>query len=646
MKKNTILKRFFSKPIAHYKALIYILITSLLCFGALGTIIYRSTDDTLITNYKDAVMDIAMIASEEINGDDFVRITCEEDAEYSQVMQYISKYQDTAMVKYIYTLKKLDENTLAFVVDADPSHEERAACGEEYEYLPSMRPAFDGSVCCSDSIETDRWGSYISAYAPIFSSDGTVAGIVGCDVETSYLKARLNVFKNTIVAMTSLFFFICFAIIYASYASMTKKDLLTGIWNYETLISYGNRLHKRNLLHNYTAIQINIKNFKLINSSYGSNYGDIVLQQYAVSLSGLLKKNEFIFRIGGDNFVILLNKKHEEHFREQAACINISIFINKTTETLQIFSRCGIYEIQKNDTIREVLDYTSMALKSSYNSISGDSIKFEKSMHESILQTTRILSDFHRALGVNEFVVFYQPKVNIETNTLCGAEALVRWIKNGKIIPPSEFISVLEKENNIAELDFYVFETVCKHICEWQQKGITPVRISSNFSKVHLANPEFAEKVLETVNKYNVDPDLLEIELTESSGYSNYNALTLFVNKMNDAHIHTSIDDFGTGYSSLSMLKDINVDVVKIDKSFLKQSDPDDAHQEKLLENIIKMINDLDRTVICEGIENKKQLNFLKNAECNIVQGYFFDKPLPHHEFELRLKNPGYGSNE
>ena len=300
----------------------------------------------------------------------------------------------------------------------------------------------------------------------------------------------------------------------------------------------------------------------------------------------------------------------------------------------------------KNDSVQDAINYSSVALKNARLSNNNFIIRFEKSMLESMVENNRIITDFRRAMSEGEFKVYYQPKVNISTNELCGAEALIRWIQDGNVTSPAEFVPVLENEGLITEVDFFVFETVCQHICEWEMKGIKPVTISSNFSKLNLANPNFADSILAIMKKYGVDPALLEVELTESSGYTDYEALIIFVDKMNRAKIRTSIDDFGTGYSSLSMLKDINVDVVKIDKSFLAKTNSDDIHQEKMLENVIQMINDLDRTVICEGIETEGQLDFLKKASCSVVQGFLFDKPLTHDEFELRLRSPHYNIDE
>ena len=172
--------------------------------------------------------------------------------------------------------------------------------------------------------------------------------------------------------------------------------------------------------------------------------------------------------------------------------------------------------------------------------------------------------------------------------------------------------------------------------------GIPLVKISSNFSKLHLKNNDFSSRILALLLRYDVDPKLVEIELTESSGYQDFEALTKFVDCMNAANVSTSIDDFGTGYSSLSMLRDLNVDVIKLDRSFFRNVDSEDTADKKMVENVIHMIQDLDREIICEGIETKQQAEFLKQVQSPIVQGFLFDKPLDREAFEKRMKKPVY----
>ena len=193
-------------------------------------------------------------------------------------------------------------------------------------------------------------------------------------------------------------------------------------------------------------------------------------------------------------------------------------------------------------------------------------------------------------------------------------------------------------------MSYISFEQVCKDLKSWMDEGYEIVKVSSNFSKLHLKNPYFAEDLVDIVKKYQIDTKYIEVELTESSGYYDLKALEDFVGKMNAVNISTSIDDFGTGYSSLSLLKDLDFNVVKMDKSFFRDLESGDRVNEKMVENVIRMVQDLDRDIISEGIETEKQAMFLKKLQAPIVQGFLYDRPLPHSEFEKRLKEPRYES--
>ena len=214
-----------------------------------------------------------------------------------------------------------------------------------------------------------------------------------------------------------------------------------------------------------------------------------------------------------------------------------------------------------------------------------------------------------------------------------GMTAALYALRSGKSV------MVLEKEGFVPELDIYVFDKVCQDIKHWEKEGFEPVRISSNFSKLHLKNPNFADDVLEIVDKYGVDHKYVDIEITESSGYSDFDALITFISRMKEAGISVSMDDFGTGYSSLSMLRDVDVDIVKIDKSFVDIVTKGDEIGTRFFRNVVKMIHDLNRDTVSEGVETRQQVDILKKTECHIAQGYYFDKPLPEQEFFERVKD-------
>lgn len=431
---------------------------------------------------------------------------------------------------------------------------------------------------------------------------------------------------------------VCFSIS----EEMVNVDSITGIANYDKFLEYGEKQFKKGDLSKYVLISTNIKSFKYINQQLGSEYGDVVLKEYARNIKEFLQKGEFVARQNSDNFIVLLGKNRVHDFLDMIALIIVRMSTRDGLKPILIESRCGLYEIEEGVSVQEAIDSVTVAIKETRNTGAADYIWFTTKMQDRELAAKKTLAMFQKALKDGDFKVYYQPKVDLTTHELCGCEALVRWERDGAIVPPMDFIPVLEEEGQIVDLDYYVFERVCKDISAWIEKGICPVRVSSNFSKLHLGNESFAEDVLEIVRKYNVDTQYLEVELTESSGYDDFEAMNRFVNRMRQEKIFTAIDDFGTGYSSLSMLKDLDIDVVKLDKSFLKGIAADDEKNEKMVENIIHMINDLNHSVICEGVETEKEAEFLRSVDCFTAQGYLYDRPLPHEEFEKRLMNPHY----
>jgi EAL domain-containing protein (putative c-di-GMP-specific phosphodiesterase class I) len=349
----------------------------------------------------------------------------------------------------------------------------------------------------------------------------------------------------------------------------------------------------------------------------------------------LLNKGEYAARNGADNFYVLLGKDTTDAF---IGAIN-PLAINADGElTINVYSRFGIFSIDDTTDIKESVSSALLAMNQARILKQTDIVWYNESSKQDMLHSMEIIAAFDDALKNDEFQVYYQPKVDLFKNRMCGAEALVRWIRDGRIMPPDEFIPVLEKENLITRLDFYVLTRVCMDLRGWLDAGLDPVTISSNFSKEHLSNPRFAEDVLEVLEHYFIPHDLIQAELTESSGYEDYNALNTFVSKMRDEGISTAMDDFGTGYSSLSLLRDINMDVIKLDRSFLRNIDMDDVKDEKMIANIVKMLHDLDKRVICEGIETEKQANYLRSINCHEAQGYLYGKPMPKKEFEKLSK--------
>lgn len=244
---------------------------------------------------------------------------------------------------------------------------------------------------------------------------------------------------------------------------------------------------------------------------------------------------------------------------------------------------------------------------------------------------------FPEAIKNEEFLVYYQPKVSLRNYSLAGAEALVRWKHGDKFIFPDQFIPVFEQGSEICELDFYMLEHVCRDIRRWIDEGRRVIKVSVNISRKHLAeDPQLLEHLMERIDKYDVPHEYLEIELTETSTEVGFEELKNIIDGLHQNDIHTSVDDFGIGYSSMNLIRELPWDVLKIDKSFLPKS-ASDGKQYVMFKHLISLAKDIGLDCIVEGVETIEHVKMLKENQCFLAQGYYFDRPLPVSEFETRM---------
>lgn len=246
----------------------------------------------------------------------------------------------------------------------------------------------------------------------------------------------------------------------------------------------------------------------------------------------------------------------------------------------------------------------------------------------------KILEDrLNKGIKNNEFVIYLQPKFYTNTGKIAGAEALIRWYRDGELVMPNIFIPILEKYELVTELDTYVLENICGLQQQWKKQGYNIVPISVNESRLHLYNENHINDLLDLVNKYNVQPNTIELEMTETTVVNNVELAKEAERNVHKLGFIVSMDDFGTGYSSFSMLKNINIDVLKMDKSFF-----DDVLESRrgkiIIEAVIEMSHKLNIKVVAEGIETKEQVEYLKNIKCDMIQGYYFEKPMTIEKFE------------
>lgn len=236
------------------------------------------------------------------------------------------------------------------------------------------------------------------------------------------------------------------------------------------------------------------------------------------------------------------------------------------------------------------------------------------------------------AIKNNEFVIYLQPKFYTDSGKIAGAEALIRWNKDGELVMPNIFIPMFEKYELVTMLDMYVLENICKLQQQWRKQGFKVVPISVNESRLNLYNENHISELIDLINKYNVQPNTIELEMTETTVVHNVELAKEAERNVHKLGFIVSMDDFGTGYSSFSMLKNINIDVLKMDKSFF-----DDVLESKrgkiIIESIIEMSHKLNIKVVAEGIETKEQVEYLRKIKCDMIQGYYFEKPITIENF-------------
>lgn len=247
--------------------------------------------------------------------------------------------------------------------------------------------------------------------------------------------------------------------------------------------------------------------------------------------------------------------------------------------------------------------------------------------------------DFEEGIENNEFKIFLQPKFDVKTEKIVGAEALIRREKEGRLIMPNAFIPEYERTGVITKLDMFVFESMCKKLREWEDKGYRVFPIAINESRRHLYNENHTNELEQIVKLYNVNPNLIELELTETVVVENIESAKEAERRVHALGFVVSMDDFGVGYSSFYMLKNINIDILKIDKSFSDEV-MEDKRGRIILDSIIDMAKKLQIKTVAEGIETKEQLEYLKQIGCDMVQGYYFEEPLQIKEFEQKYIVP------
>jgi diguanylate cyclase (GGDEF)-like protein len=422
---------------------------------------------------------------------------------------------------------------------------------------------------------------------------------------------------------------------------LKNTDSLTGGPSFESfrerLIDILKEPEERRL----AVISVDISNFRAVNDLLGHDEGNNILVKLADLLRRSVSSDEAYARKSADLFYMLLKFDSDSDIIDRIDTIVQDASYQITEFKLKLIF--GVYRIDDAEMdLRTILDRADLARRSIKSKNENRYAFFNDSMLSKIREEKDIENIMEDALERNEFKVYLQPKYDLQhRDVIIGAEALVRWFRGGKMIPPGGFIPLFEKNGFILKIDKFVFEEVCKQQKLWHSRGYEMRIISVNMSRVNISDENFVRDLYDICTKYNVPTKYFEIEITESIAFENLEALTRVINELKSYGFHISIDDFGTGYSSLNMLKDLSVDVLKIDRAFLNDSG-NSMRANNIISHVISLALSLEMKTICEGIETLEQATLLSELGCDMAQGYYFARPMPIEEYEKLL----YGEKE
>lgn len=595
--------------------------------------------------------------------------------------------QDTEAYEKIFSMPIFKGEGFVYIVSdsgeviAPPFHEKR------YQNLANVFPLLEGKVHTfsiqkdlakmkqdmldggEDSFEYEMERvKKILAYSPVGINQWYLLFVAPTEEIAEKANTVVRSALLISVLIVSVFTLLLILILFVDYKGKDKlmhlafDDAVTGYGNFSEFQMNVTNLLQREKQNNYALIYFDIDKFKIVNDIYGYKIGNKILRFIADIVNASLKDEEFFSRINGDRFIILMKYTQDNEIVERIKQMKEAITAYKENASwhYELIVKMGIYRIKEEGfaldalgrgepksgyfidcsnalsahNLNSMIDKAQLARQMIKNSSFNHFYAFyDRKIRNNILREKEIEADMQNALMNGEFVFYLQPKYSLSSQRIAGAEALVRWFPPGKrMMAPDLFIPVFEKDGFIITLDFYIFEQVCKKLRQWLNAGYQPVPIAVNLSRLHIYEQNMIDKTMNIIEKYNIPTRLIEFELTESAMFEKMDVLLEFGNKLKKLGFSIAIDDFGSGYSSLNMLKDISVDILKLDKAFFVTKDQERSN--KVIAKFIELSKSLNIKVVSEGVETKEQVDFLASIGCDMVQGYYFAKPMPIVEFE------------
>ncbi len=411
----------------------------------------------------------------------------------------------------------------------------------------------------------------------------------------------------------------------------TERDQITGLYNREFFYRYAAQFDSFHPDEATDAIVLDINHFHMLNERHGREFGNEVLRQVGQKLLEVIgEDNGIVCRRESDTYLVYC--LHREGFEDIIESVSLQM-----GEGYRVRVRLGVYpDVDKTIDMERRFDRAKQAADKVKNSFTGAVGVYDSSMHEKEVFAEQLLESFHTAIRERQFVVYFQPKFDIRPDKprLSSAEALVRWIHPTLgFISPGVFIPLFEENGLIRELDSYVWREAARHIRLWKQKLGLSIPVSVNVSRIDLYDPQLLETLQGLVAEFGLNRGEMLLEITESAYTENSEQIISVVNSLRESGFHIEMDDFGTGYSSLNMITQVPIDALKLDMKFIRTAFAD-RKDTRLLVAVIGLAKSLGLPTVAEGVETEEQVDALREMGCDIVQGYFFSRPLPADGFE------------
>lgn len=485
-----------------------------------------------------------------------------------------------------------------------------------------------------------------TVYQPLKINDWYMMTVVPTQVISDQTR-RISWYSFLLIGGSFIVITILFATIFVFQDRAKKRleriayvDEVTGGNNWQKFKLEATEVLESKAVTSCAILTFDIDRFRFINEEYGHEKGDLVLKTVVKILKERMNKQETYARVSGDHFAILcLCDERDKITRRIKEFIRV---LNVEREAIGIKERIschfGIYIIEdKKGNLEKIREKANMARIAAKTADNHHWFFYSDAFRKKIGDEKEIIDQMEDALENNQFEMYLQPKYNLHTNSYCGGEALVRWRHPQKgLISPGEFIPIFEQTGFIRKLDMFMLEEVCKVLKSWEAKKHPDISISVNISRKNLNQIDFIERVLSITNQYRIHRGQLEIELTESSIFEDVDRMIEIGQAFRNYGFKMSMDDFGSGYSSINLLGNSPLDVIKMDQGFFN-SRINREQNHIVVESTIDMIKKLGMTVVAEGIETKEEVEMLRKLGCDIIQGYFFGKPMSVHEFEKQI---------